>query len=972
MPCQPTVTKSRLNNIVVCLAPTLALKELNDAFGPPFVQPITNTIETLINMTRNVKWNKDECAQLMENIHPIVYGIINLHLRSETVESLAPVVLDHIGKFMETLHKIYTFLEAQQDGNVIKHLFRLDQAVEVFKITTGSVMLNDIGAIKQTAKLMHEELLDQIQTLSDASTSSDRSSPKIFHGRESEQASIMKMLSQQPARIAILGGGGMGKTSLARAVLHHPDTFAKFWYRFFVSAESATTSIELAGLIGLHVGLDPGKDLTRPVVQYLSQKPHSLLILDNLETVWEPIQSRGGVEEFLSLLTEITMRGAERPAKVHWTPPFLSPLQPLSDEAAQQTFMEITDNVCANEEIEQILQLTDNMPLAVDLIAHLSDYEGISSVLARWNTERTALISVGYDQKSNLDVSISLSLSSPRITDESRELLGLLSILPDGLSDAELVQSNLPIPNILSCKTVLLATSLAYQDSNRRLRSLMPVQEHVKQFLPPSPNLVQCLRKLPHELLALLQKYNGEQLGPVVNQITLNLANFQEVLQWGLYDDAPDLATTISSIASLNLFHRFTGCGVVPLIEYIQPILPGPNDHQVEIHVIIEVLQSYNSYPTLDREQLITRAINLFEHFNNPLLECVYFCEKKLDIPQSIQFFQKALQCSKLCQDSDRECHVLMSIALLKWNAGDYCTAQMHATEAQTLSHLSANVYLEAKALRIIEINSPDQNGFSYAISLLNIAHIDAICGDTTDLHHNLHQAKDIISNFVSPVGMIYFGMIEADIELREEKLDLAKVRFQEYLLSVWGTNNQIESFCLERLADIKAWSTSDWQFRWPVTYLGYAYKTKDELALHKALLCLGDVFIVNTDRKTAANLYTLALEGFTHIDVHHSRAQCMIRLGDLANEQGHTSKAISLWQTARPLFEQSLQSKDITQIDVRLLAAEKSNQKALLELTTLNEPDQLLNRGTFEIQDVESGHFEGAKEEVLSVPRPY
>jgi hypothetical protein len=53
MPCQPTVTKSRLNNIVVCLAPTLALlKELNDAFGPPFVQPITNTIETLISMTR--------------------------------------------------------------------------------------------------------------------------------------------------------------------------------------------------------------------------------------------------------------------------------------------------------------------------------------------------------------------------------------------------------------------------------------------------------------------------------------------------------------------------------------------------------------------------------------------------------------------------------------------------------------------------------------------------------------------------------------------------------------------------------------------------------------------------------------------------------------------------------------------------------------------------------------------------------
>jgi hypothetical protein len=75
--------------------------------------------------------------------------------------------------------------------------------------------------------------------------------------------------------------------------------------------------------------------------------------------------------------------------------------------------MEITDNVYRKEEIVQILQFTDNMPLAVDLIAHLSNHEGLSNVLDRWDTERTALLSVGYDRKSNLDASIRLSLSSP-------------------------------------------------------------------------------------------------------------------------------------------------------------------------------------------------------------------------------------------------------------------------------------------------------------------------------------------------------------------------------------------------------------------------------------------------------------------------------------------------------------------------------------------------------------------------------
>ena len=86
------------------------------------------------------------------------------------------------------------------------------------------------------------------------------------------------------------------------------------------------------------------------------------------------------------------MRGAERPAKVRWTHPFPLPLKPLSDDAAQQTFMDITDNSYDSNDMNELLQFTDNMPLAVDLIAHLVDYEGFSNVLARWETEKTSLL----------------------------------------------------------------------------------------------------------------------------------------------------------------------------------------------------------------------------------------------------------------------------------------------------------------------------------------------------------------------------------------------------------------------------------------------------------------------------------------------------------------------------------------------------------------------------------------------------
>ncbi|KAJ6586530.1 hypothetical protein DFH09DRAFT_1274936 [Mycena vulgaris] len=323
-----------------------------------------------------------------------------------------------------------------------------------------------------------------------------------------------------PARIAILGAGGMGKTTLARAALHHQDLTAKYTHTFFVVCDSATTSVELAAVVGFSLGLKAGKDLTKgtPVVQKLSRGPPCLLVLDNLETSWENSESRAGVEEFLSLLTDVSHLG---------------------------------------------LILTDNMPLAVNLLAHLVDYEGCSSVLQRWKTERTSLLSAGYGKGSNFDASISISVSSPRMTDSAKELLSLLSILLDGLSDIELLQSNLSINNILTSKTVLLQTSLAHMDQSR-LRVLLPVREHVKHLYPPRESLVQPLQQHFHVLLDLYCKHIGVQTKRVIDQITANLGNLQQILMFGLNQNNRALTSTIYCTISLNTFRRLSENGLGP------------------------------------------------------------------------------------------------------------------------------------------------------------------------------------------------------------------------------------------------------------------------------------------------------------------------------------------------------------------------------------------------------------------------
>ncbi|KAJ7046409.1 P-loop containing nucleoside triphosphate hydrolase protein, partial [Mycena alexandri] len=580
MPRQLTITEIRLKNISTCV--TIMAKTLNvlvNTLKISALEAILNTTQSLLKMVETIKQDKNDCAELMEHVDKLLNAIVGVYLESDTGAELPPSILNQIAKFTETLHKIHTFVEAQQSGSKVKKFFRqgelnallkdcrvrLQQGLAFFQIRTTTDVLADASEMQDQAQLRHQEVLSIIETMSssdsaslisttysDSYTSSNSISmlpaePKIFHGRSLELAEILKLLNQDSPRIAILGAGGMGKTSLARTTLHHEEIITKYQgNRFFITCDTASNKVELAGLIGAHLGMKLGKDLTQAVLWHFTNAPPSLLILDNLETPWEPVESRKDIEEFLSLLTDITslalmitMRGAERPAKVHWSRPFLLPLQPLAQDAARKMFIDIADDRHSVEEVDQVLYLTGNMPLSISLLAHLVDMEGCGAILSRWETEKTSLISEGYDKRSNLKLSIALSLSSPRITSmpHSQDLLALLSILPDGLSDVELKQSKFPINDILGCKASLLRTALAYTDDDKRLKVLVPVREYMGRLHPPTDVMIRPLLTHFHELLELYVTAFGKESGAfLISRITSNYTNIQNVLLYDLQD----------------------------------------------------------------------------------------------------------------------------------------------------------------------------------------------------------------------------------------------------------------------------------------------------------------------------------------------------------------------------------------------------------------------------------------------------
>ncbi|KAJ7080702.1 hypothetical protein C8R44DRAFT_754254 [Mycena epipterygia] len=103
------------------------------------------------------------------------------------------------------------------------------------------------------------------------------------------------------------------------------------------------------------------------------------------------------------------------------------------------------------------------------------------------------------------------------------------------------------------------------------------------------------------------------------------------------------------------------------------------------------------------------------------------------------------------------------------------------------------------------------------------------------------------------------------------------------------------------------------------VIFLGNGLKLKRNLVVHKALQYLGDVFLSEGDDTTATNLFTVALDGFTAMDILKSRAECLLQLGNLSQKGGNPISAVKLWETARPLFERSSQHDGFFCIDKKL-----------------------------------------------------
>ncbi|KAJ6484475.1 hypothetical protein C8R47DRAFT_1048627 [Mycena vitilis] len=1019
-------------------AAALALREVSDdEQNVPYLKVIGGITLLILDIIKNVRANKQQCHKMIERINDIVRAIINIC--GEPGTELSPAMLRSITSFAETLQKVHSFIRNQVDMNMVQRIARhieneaqlnecnvaLQQALDVF--TLRSVLLTATGVaemIVSSAK-KHDELVDRfesrIELASIASSSSSSlsillpASPPFFRGREAELKHLVShLLSLEPSRSVILGPGGIGKTTLALAALHHPDIIAAFGEnRFFVPLESVSAPDDMWWTIAAYFGVEQRGKVAKAVIRHLSAfVGPSVLVLDNFESPWEQQSTRSTVEEILSLLTDIprlriivTMRGAERPTRTRWSRPFLPPLEPLDRAAARETFLDIVDQIEDDSQLDEVLNLTDNLPLALTILANIASYEGIESVLRRWSLEATSLLSDGFDKHTNLETSISISLSSPRMAalPDARNLLSVLSLLPDGIPDPTLSEISLPFDDVVRCKITLCRTSLAYIGPDRRIKVLAPIREYISAN-PISPELFRPVKAYVYSIVRLSQNFELLPSTGIVHLLSSNLGNIHTVLTRALasyrHDHPSELKEMVLCVVHLAKFSYFTNLASwsSQLVDGVQDVVKSLDDKQLLGQYLLTVGQIHAIQSS--HESYAKEALQCFKDVDDRLSQaktCVFlsaYYSRTGEARKSLQICEEALPHAESAGDPALLAEVLVRLSQIHRQLGHSLLALKYAREGWRKAKLAGgNMLVEARAIRqygcccvsvgdyarciklcaearvvldalgmcdmrnsiyrnllnlhaqtlylqtdfalarqlnALLVGTPGEQRteekVSEAYALINVAGSDIVMGRSGDpaVKKNIETARTMMAGTSNMLGIVGCDFTLAHLYFHQGNYVASRALYSPGLLAVQGQSAEMELLCRLRLVDI-AFADRDVQCAKRLSFVLFslALRVGDLGATHHALRRIGDIFLSEGDSETAQNIFELALSGFTIMDIHQARGDCLIRLGDINRARGEYETARAKWKEARALFDRCSQLGDAQKCHDRIATTE-------------------------------------------------